>query len=81
MWQTPEIIKLKRTILLLRLVEEMDAGPNLENAVMQCIKGPDGALTDMNKEELRDMVEEKIVVPLENQVLWLYGCRKIEECM
>ena len=66
---------------MLRLIEKMDAGANLEKAVKQCIKGPDGALTDLNTEELRDMVEEKIIVPLENEVLWLHACKKIEECM
>jgi hypothetical protein len=59
----------------------MDPGANLKSALLRCIKGLDGALIDMNKEELRDIVEEKIIVPLENQVLWAYGCQKIEDCM
>jgi hypothetical protein len=67
--------------LILRLIERMDAGDNLENAIRQCIKGPDGALTDINKVELRDMVERKIIVPLENEVLWVHGCNKIDQCM
>ncbi|KAE8442223.1 hypothetical protein EG329_003694 [Mollisiaceae sp. DMI_Dod_QoI] len=76
-----EVSNIKRTLLMLRLIEKMDAGANLENALRRCIKGPDGALTDMNKEELRDIVEENIIVPLENEVLWLHGCKKIEECI
>jgi hypothetical protein len=66
---------------MMRLIDRMDAGENFQRAVMQCIKGPDAAVTDLGKEELRDMVEEKIVVPLENEVLWLHACKKIEECL
>lgn len=72
---------MKKTLLVLQLIEEMDEGANLKNAIKQCINGPDGALTDLNKEELRDMVEEKIVVPLEEQVLWVHRCKKLEDCM
>ncbi|CZR67557.1 uncharacterized protein PAC_17456 [Phialocephala subalpina] len=79
--ESPEVSSIRRTLLILRLIEKMEAGDNLEKVLKQCIKGPDGALTDTNKEELRDMVEEKIIVPLENEVLWLHGCSKIEQCI
>lgn len=59
----------------------MEVSGNLRSVLKRCIKSLDGALTDINKEELRDMVEEKIIVPLENEVLWLYGCNKIEQCI
>lgn len=59
----------------------MDAGDNFEGAIKQCIKGPDGALTDLNKQELCDLVEEKIILPLEKQVLWVHACQKIEDCV
>ncbi|KAG4432292.1 hypothetical protein IFR05_012221 [Cadophora sp. M221] len=79
--ESPEISSLKRASLIWRLIEQMKAGDNIEKVLKRCIKGLDGAWTDINKEELRDMVEEKIIVPLENEVLWLHGCNKIEQCI
>lgn len=79
--KSSEVSSFKRASLIWRLIEKMGAGDNLEKVLKRCIKGLDGAWTDINKEELRDMVEEKIIVPLENEVLWLHGCNKIEQCI
>lgn len=53
----------------------MDGAANLKDVIKQC------ALTDLNREEPRNMVEEKIVVPLEMQLLWVHHCNKLEDCI
>jgi hypothetical protein len=75
------MLQFRKTLVMFRLIDKMDVGTNLETALKQCITGPDGALTDLNMEELRDMVEDKIIAPLENEVLWIHRCQRIEQCM
>ncbi|KAL2063770.1 hypothetical protein VTL71DRAFT_5575 [Oculimacula yallundae] len=78
---SPERSNSKRSCLIWQLIEKMYAGNNFEEVLKRCVGGLDGAWSDINKEELRDMIEEKIIVPLENEVLWLHGSNRIEQCI
>ncbi|TAQ86808.1 hypothetical protein B7494_g4886 [Chlorociboria aeruginascens] len=74
--KAPKVSHSKRTLLMFRLIEKMNTGTNLENVLKRCVQ-PDGVFTNLTNQEVRDMVEKNIIVPLENEVLWLQGRERI----
>lgn len=64
-----------------RLIKDMDAGANYNNAVLRCIFGLDAAYSPLEDDRLRDEVEEKIIFPLEENLRFYFDKSSVEDCL
>lgn len=65
-----------------RLVKAMDdAGASYTNAVQRCIFGVDPACTSLEDDAFRDLVDEKIIFPLEKHLEYFCGKDTVDECL
>ncbi|KAK5787561.1 hypothetical protein VI817_010058 [Penicillium citrinum] len=64
-----------------RLVEEMDCLPNYKHSVLRCLFGVDAAYNSLVEDKLRDEVQEKILLPLEEDLKFYCAKESIEDCM
>jgi hypothetical protein len=48
----------------------MDSSPNYKNSVLRCVSGLDAVYSSLAEDEFRDEVEEKILYPLEEDLMF-----------
>lgn len=64
-----------------RLAVEMDSSPNYKNSVLRCVSGLDAVYSSLAEDEFRDEVEEKILYPLEEDLMFYCNRHSVEDCI
>lgn len=59
----------------------MDCGPNYRNSVLRCVSGLDAVYTSLTEDKFRDEVEEKILLPLEEDLKFYCNKTSVEDCI
>ncbi len=64
-----------------RLASSVDCTPNYKRVIKRCIGGLDAAFESLEDDGLRDEVERKIILPLEEDLKFYCDTTYIEDCM
>ena len=64
-----------------RLAISADCSPNYKKVMKRCIGGLDTAFESLEEDSFRDEVEEKIILPLEEDLKFYCDKKYVEDCV